>query len=577
VTAGEFAFLAIGLLLGVGVGAGIVEVLRSRPPAPRQIRVTISPDSVPTRAPTLAADPFEPGQAGPAPYGPGDRRLADRPSADASPSGTPVHGTLAKAGRDLVPITIDSGDADARTHALPVPDITGPRPGAAVPATALVAAAVAPSIGPLATAAETDPGSVDATPNGSPSTADGPPFAAAAGAAMAVRDGTDVPDAGGPGPSPTGPCAELVTVAQDRCAVAERARESSAAAQDALREAQRSYDDHQARADEAEAIADPRQVRVAKEAAQTAFRRARDAGRTREDVERAASTWLDEINRINRAARDATNRATKERAAARALVVVIERLSLEADAARIGAESAAEACLRARDAVADCQEAEARGRREAEQREVERRSASGPYPEEAPELDLQPSEGRPRILRMLQGDGDALVAAASELGGDDVEARRHWQLQLTQLCDAIVAQAIDSSAIDLPDDQPFFEPFTRAQRRDIISALASLGYRYDGLGGFDDGRIPSQRDLSLAVGYAGLDPMRVRRWPAETEMPELLGGATVAADEYLAGAAGGLTLGELVDLLGRRADGLTDLWNDWGRVRAHLLVVDGSR
>jgi hypothetical protein len=40
----------------------------------------------------------------------------------------------------------------------------------------------------------------------------------------------------------------------------------------------------------------------------------------------------------------------------------------------------------------------------------------------------------------------------------------------------------------------------------------------------------------------------------------------------VASAAAGLTLGELVTLLGRRADALTDLWNDWGSVRPVLLA-----
>jgi hypothetical protein len=30
-------------------------------------------------------------------------------------------------------------------------------------------------------------------------------------------------------------------------------------------------------------------------------------------------------------------------------------------------------------------------------------------------------------------------------------------------------------------------------------------------------------------------------------------------------------LGELVTMLGRRADALTEIWNDWGRVRPVLL------
>ena len=83
--------------------------------------------------------------------------------------------------------------------------------------------------------------------------------------------------------------------------------------------------------------------------------------------------------------------------------------------------------------------------------------------------------------------------------------------------------------------------------------------------------LSNQRDLSLALGYAGLDPMRIRHWPTEDEMAELFRDVTVAADEHLAGAAGDLTLGELVTMLGRRADGLAEVWNHWGRLRPLLL------
>ena len=54
---------------------------------------------------------------------------------------------------------------------------------------------------------------------------------------------------------------------------------------------------------------------------------------------------------------------------------------------------------------------------------------------------------------------------------------------------------------------------------------------------------------------------------------DFVAGVTVTADEHLAGAAGDLTLGELVAMLGRRADGLARLWNDWGRVRPLLLEI----
>ena len=73
-TAAEFAFLALGLVLGAASGAALVEVLRSRPPAPREVRVTVTPASIPSRSSTLATDPFSPVASGPAPFGPADRR-----------------------------------------------------------------------------------------------------------------------------------------------------------------------------------------------------------------------------------------------------------------------------------------------------------------------------------------------------------------------------------------------------------------------------------------------------------------------------------------------------------------------
>ena len=76
----------------------------------------------------------------------------------------------------------------------------------------------------------------------------------------------------------------------------------------------------------------------------------------------------------------------------------------------------------------------------------------------------------------------------------------------------------------------------------------------------------------MALGYAGHGP---DAHPAVAERGrdagDLFADVTVAADEHLAGAASDLTLGELVAMLGRRADGLAMLWNDWGRVRPLLL------
>lgn len=640
-SASEFAFLALGLLLGVASGAAIVEVLRSRPPAPREIRVTVTPGSVPARSATLAADPFA-AAGGPAPLGPADRRLHDRPEPDDGHFVAPMVlaaslGAAAVAtgpGRGHGEVPLRSGAAvvadpapGGATDRTPVPS----RGRAGVPLLAgggFLASAADPGGGAVVAVAERPlvgipilPESDDRLDDLRPAVAVGAVAAGAAATvgatagamggplrvAVAEADRSDAPmaidperppgpaaggttggaGAGAPAPSPvpTGPCGELMAVAADRCAVAERAREGALAAADAYRGARRAYDDHLARADEADARSDPRAVRAAKEAAQAAFRLARDSAADRAALDAAAAAWLAEVNRINLVARDGAARAARERAAAGALVTVIERLEAEAAASRVSAESAHEACLAARQAVADCQERVAAAR-SAEAHAIPpaaTRPTGGPadadhgYPEDQPEL--RPTDGGPgarqaRILRMLEGDGDAVRRTAAELGAGDPDAVGRWQLAISGLLDAITAQAIDASAVDLPDDHPFWGMFGGEQRREILAALASLGHHYDGLGGFADGRVPSQRDLSLAVGYAGLDPMRIRRWPTETELPDLLAAARVDATGFLIARAGSLTLGEVVALLDRRADALTDVWNDWGRLRPLLLAVD---
>ena len=394
---------------------------------------------------------------------------------------------------------------------------------------------------------------------------DGAGVAAAAGGAVAAA-----------ADAPNDACADQRRIADERCAVATRAREGAAAAQDTLRTRQRAYDDLIGAAEAAAATADPRSVRAMKEAAQQAFRDSRAAGRTRDDVEAAARDWLTEINRINVATRDAAGAAERNQRAAAELARELERLSVEADAARISAESAEEACIAAREAVAACQEA------------VALAAAGTPAPSPAMSSvgttvvtfdDVSTPMGSragedAAIIRMLRGDRDVMTRVVATLAGDDDAERRRWQGLIGGLLEALIARAIEASAFDFPLENSFWSPFTRSQARDITGALASLGYRHDGFGGWADDRVPSQRDLSLAVGYAGLDPMRIRRWPSETEMPDVLREVTVAADEYVWEAAGGLTLGELVSLLGRRADGLAELWNEWGNVRPLLLSAD---
>ncbi|MBI2775864.1 MAG: hypothetical protein HYX57_01165 [Chloroflexi bacterium] len=84
-TASEFAFLALGLVLGIASGAAIVVVLGSRSPA-REVRLTVERGAVPRRAATLSSDAFVTAANEPARGGPADRRRMDR---DAPPEDLP--------------------------------------------------------------------------------------------------------------------------------------------------------------------------------------------------------------------------------------------------------------------------------------------------------------------------------------------------------------------------------------------------------------------------------------------------------------------------------------------------------
>jgi hypothetical protein len=133
VTPSEFAFLALGLALGIATGAAIVVVLGSRPPT-HDIRLTVTRDAVPRRATTLSTEVLRAAADGPAPGGPGDRRRVDRDGAPdrtvvreivppRSPARTP--GLVTADGRVGIPIQ-PAGTPDATPEPSPI------APGAAV-------------------------------------------------------------------------------------------------------------------------------------------------------------------------------------------------------------------------------------------------------------------------------------------------------------------------------------------------------------------------------------------------------------------------------------------------------------
>jgi hypothetical protein len=606
VTASEFSFLALGLILGAISGAALVELIRARPPSPREVRLTVSHDAIPRRASTLADDAFVAVGPEPARGGPADRREAPAAAtADMPDRRTTVRyadPTAAPSMAGAIPISPDPTEPPMpgriMAPALPltgIPPTNDPRLPEAPPAKdpktqrpEMVAIPVSsghdPMLGALGAriaaasaraAGRIEPLAASDTGWSAPPAAAAATDAATAPVAMSTAVGLlDRPAEGtgrkaDAGPAATERCAEERRIADERCELATRARTLADGAVDALRLAQRTYDAHEAAAVTAAWRTDPRAVHDAKDAAQGGFRAAVAAATNPDELEAAARDWLNEINRINTDAREAQTTVAREHAAAAAIGATLERLGLEADAARISAENADAACLAARVAVAECDE---RATSDANPPLI------SPLPpghterlddDERLGLALE-AGGAPRIFRLLHGDRAAMTSLVAALA-DDPDTKRHWQLLMTGMVEAIVADAIEASALDFPEDHPFWSVFTRSQARDIVRAVSSLGYRFDGLGGWMDDRQPSQRDLSLALGYAGLDPMRMRQWPDGAAMTALFADVTVAADEWLASAAGDLTLAEMVGMLGRRADGLAEVWNQWGRIRPLLL------
>lgn len=477
----EFVFLAGGLALGVLVGGALIEVLRARPAAQREVRVTLSAGPSGGRATTLA---------------------------------TPLLAFEMAHGRNDV-------------------------------------------FAPEAPAAERSFGSSTRRSAGGPAPAFAPDFGRGPGTARAVPDDL---------------CAAQRTASDEAKTHADRMASVAGAAQERLRDARRAYDEHAGRRERAAATVDPRAIRAAKDEAQAQFRRSRLTAHDRAAVEAAAGAWLREINRINARSREAALVMSREAGVEIELLRVVEKAGLDADVARIGSEHAAEVSRAALIALAGCEEAERLGPAAPAPVTAPVVRQLAPEDESAPELPAAAGEDV-AILRLLRGDRATMRSIVERLGGSDPDAQRRWQLLVSDLVDALVARAIDASALSFPTDHVFWGPYTQSECREIASAMAALGYRFDGLGGFADGRVPSQRDLSLAVGYAGEDPMRVRRWPTEADMPALFRDVRVDAGRHLAEAAGGLTMGEMIDLLGRRAEPLAELWNAWGRIRPLLLDV----
>jgi hypothetical protein len=598
VSSSAIGFLTLGLGVGGAVGMALLAAAHVRRTDRPGVRITITPNAIPPRSARPSAALALSMRRAPVPGSPEDDAWSDAVLVTPSPTSPPAEVAGGRTRVPTAPLTFPT-----RTVGIPVvADVSARLPASSLPspagsATVASAATVWPGAVALAVA---DPEGAPAAalpartlldvgerpvgltvrprlPVGVPRPAIGleaigfrieasAPHRKAAGSGLA----TGAPSTG------VDPCADDRATAAERCAAADTTRDAVRLAADALRGAQRQQGALEARVEEAGATGDPRRVTEEKVRLHEAFTAAHDRAGGVDEAEAAARVWLTSVSELNDQARDAAHRVQAGTAELRELAVEIDRLVREAEAARIAAERAEGECRAAREALAQCEEREQAARRVPPPEGQDPLAEHWPGGAE-PAFDHHPGdpvdlERMPAVIRILRGDGSALESVVATLSGDDPATRPEWQVRIARLIDAITARAIEDGYLDLPEDDSFWGPFSDLERREIVGALSSLGFRYDGLQGFEDGRVPSARDLSLAVGYAGLDRMRIRTWPGPAELTALYSRAVVASDLWLARQTDDLALGRVVDALGTRAADLAEVWDAWGRVRPALLA-----
>jgi hypothetical protein len=199
-------------------------------------------------------------------------------------------------------------------------------------------------------------------------------------------------------------------------------------------------------------------------------------------------------------------------------------------------------------------------------------------PAHAPSLDeahRQPAPFSP-LERMLRGEHRAMVEVVDGVAGQDGARRRDWELLLGGLVEAMSDMATRESVIDFPMGTSFWDTFTVEQCRHIVTALASMGFRYDGRSGWVEHHVPVYRDLSMALADIGVDPRRIRAWPNQADIAALFSGARPAPDELLAAAGPDYRVEDMQALLGEHASRLAGLWIAWADVRPYLLAEDAA-
>jgi hypothetical protein len=354
----------------------------------------------------------------------------------------------------------------------------------------------------------------------------------------------------------------------ERCREAHEAKSVREAASMRIRELRRDLVAAQHRRTEAVEAADPGLRRAQKAAARDIYQMARRGAQSEDEMREATAAWaqaVDHINRTSRQSRRAIDQANGVVASIEAALQAAERAE---GAARMRADQAEAVCLDARVRLAACEEAAAAPAGQ----DAATSSAAGVVAAGRAPGTRNPERTSPLTIEsMVSGDRRALELAAMEVAAHTGSSPAEALLQLQELVDAIVASAADEGFLVLDTEHPFWASLSFEEARDVIAALARLGFGFASAEGWHAGRAPAPPDLAMALAYAGLDPRNMRDLPTAEELQLLPHSISVDARGFLAARAPGLAVDQLVAALGRRAEPLELLWNEWGQVRPVLL------
>jgi hypothetical protein len=363
-------------------------------------------------------------------------------------------------------------------------------------------------------------------------------------------------------------CAELRLSVGTRCDEARAAARALTEAGERSRALKRDLVAAQRRLTAAVEAADPKLRTAQKEAAHDEYQQARQLAQTDAERAEAAKAWAHALDRVNRSGRLTERNVTKVKAEVAGIEEALHAAERSEQATRISTEAAESACLDARVLLAACEEnlvaPEGAGRATV----FEPHAATGGHALKVQEAGV----GEPLVIEsMVSGDRLALELAAAAIAEHGGASRAEAQLQLQELVDAIISSASADGYLVFDDRNPFWTHLSYEESRDVVAALARLGFQFEPAEGWHAGRAPMPADLSMALAYAGLDPRNMRALPSAEDLRALPESIGVDARAFLAAHAPDLAVDHLVRILGRRAAQLEPLWDIWGHVRPILL------